>query len=160
MAETGAMGSAIRPANGAVDECLTESMQRGTPELTMQDAVRAAQAELRRTARNRETAMATGPLGMMPSVGRGMGMSRRSIDGAPSATVRADLSARSQRGSTSRFAGSPPLDTEGDPPSQPERLCATCNQRAQRWQSSAERYQMRPSNPPAILVTPPMQSFR
>lgn len=38
-------------------ECLAESMQRGTPELTMQEAVRAAQAELRRAARDREAAL-------------------------------------------------------------------------------------------------------
>ncbi|MGP3536415.1 AAA family ATPase [Microbacterium sp. RD1] len=58
----------------AARECIAESMQRGTPELTIQDAVRAAQAEMRRAARNRETAMATGPVVGAPSAGRGMGM--------------------------------------------------------------------------------------
>ncbi len=54
---------------------LAESMQRGTPELTMQDAVRAAQAEMRRAARARDlAAMATGPVVGAPSAGRGMGM--------------------------------------------------------------------------------------
>jgi len=58
----------------AARECLAESMQRGTPELTMQDAVRAAQAEVRRAARNREAAMATGPVvGALGAV-RGNGM--------------------------------------------------------------------------------------
>lgn len=55
-------------------ECLAESMQRGTPELTMQDAVRAAEAELRRAARNRDAAMATGPVVGAPDAGRGMGL--------------------------------------------------------------------------------------
>lgn len=58
----------------AARECLAESMQRGTPELTVQDAVRAAEAEVRRAARNRESAMATGPVGRAPSSGRGIGM--------------------------------------------------------------------------------------
>jgi hypothetical protein len=53
---------------------LAESMQRGTPELTMQDAMRAAQAEVRRAARNREAAMVAGPVGNAPSLGRGIGM--------------------------------------------------------------------------------------
>nr|WP_274638580.1 hypothetical protein [Microbacterium bovistercoris] len=55
-------------------ECLAESMQRGTPELTMQDAVRAAEAEVRRAARNREAAMATGPVVGAPSEGPRIGM--------------------------------------------------------------------------------------
>lgn len=55
-------------------ECLAESMQRGTPELTIQDAVRAAQAEARRAARNREAAMGTGPVVGAPSAGRSLGM--------------------------------------------------------------------------------------
>ncbi|MDR7187154.1 hypothetical protein J2X85_004224 [Microbacterium trichothecenolyticum] len=55
-------------------ECLAESMQRGTPELTMQDAVRAAEAEVRRAARNREAAMVTGPVVGAPSTGRTLGM--------------------------------------------------------------------------------------
>ncbi|MGN6221875.1 MAG: AAA family ATPase [Microbacterium sp.] len=55
-------------------EYLADSMQRGTPELTMQDALRAAEAEVRRAARNREVAMATGPAVGAPSAGRGIGM--------------------------------------------------------------------------------------
>lgn len=59
----------------AARECLAESMQRGTPELTMQDAVRAAQAEMRRAARARDlAAMWTGPVVGPPSAGRGMGL--------------------------------------------------------------------------------------
>jgi exodeoxyribonuclease V alpha subunit len=50
-------------------------MQRGTPELTMQDAVRAAQAEMRRAARARDLmAMATGPVAGAPNAGSGIGM--------------------------------------------------------------------------------------
>ncbi|MFD4958434.1 AAA family ATPase [Microbacterium sp. NPDC058389] len=52
----------------AARERLAESMQRGIPELSMQDAVRAAQAEVRRAARHRE--VATGPVAGAPSVGR------------------------------------------------------------------------------------------
>ena len=55
-------------------ECLAESMQRGTPELTMQDSVRAARAEIRRAARDREATMATAPVVGAPSAGRGIGM--------------------------------------------------------------------------------------
>jgi len=40
----------VARTDAAARECLAESMQRGTPELTMQDAVRAAQAEVRRAA--------------------------------------------------------------------------------------------------------------
>lgn len=58
--------------DAAARECLAESMQRGTPELTTQDAVRAAQAEMRRAARNSEAAMATGPVVGVPSAGRGI----------------------------------------------------------------------------------------
>lgn len=64
----------VARTDAAARECLAESMQRGTPELTMQDAVRAAEAELRRAARNREAAMATGPVVGEPSAGRGIGM--------------------------------------------------------------------------------------
>ncbi|WP_019180278.1 AAA family ATPase [Microbacterium yannicii] len=64
----------VARTDAAARECLAESMQRGTPELTMQDAVRAAQAEVRRAARNREAAMATGQVGMTPSAERRMGM--------------------------------------------------------------------------------------
>ncbi|MCR2810621.1 MULTISPECIES: hypothetical protein [unclassified Microbacterium] len=52
----------VARTDAAARECLAESMQRGTPELTMQDAVRPAQAETRRAARSREAAMATGPV--------------------------------------------------------------------------------------------------
>ncbi|MFF2488038.1 AAA family ATPase [Microbacterium sp. NPDC058062] len=63
----------VARTDAAARECLAESMQRGIPELTMQDAVRAAQAEMRRAARNREV-MATGPVVGAPSVGRGIVM--------------------------------------------------------------------------------------
>lgn len=49
-------------------------MQRGTPELTMQVAVRAAEAEMRRTARSRQAAKVTGSVVGVPSAGRGLGM--------------------------------------------------------------------------------------
>ncbi|MFE4726133.1 AAA family ATPase [Microbacterium sp. NPDC056736] len=52
----------VARTDAAARDCLAESMQRGTPELTMQDAVRAAQAEVRRAARNREAAMGRGRL--------------------------------------------------------------------------------------------------
>ena len=55
-------------------ECLAESMQRGTPELTMQDAVRAATAELRRAARERDAVIEAGPVVGTPSAGWGMGI--------------------------------------------------------------------------------------
>jgi hypothetical protein len=64
----------VARTDAAARERLTESMQRGTPELTMQDAVRAAQAEVQRAAKNREAAMATGPVGRAPSSGRGIGI--------------------------------------------------------------------------------------
>lgn len=54
-------------------ECLADSMQRGTPELTMQDAVRAAAAELRRAAREQTVQPGAGPIVGGPSAGRGMG---------------------------------------------------------------------------------------
>ena len=55
-------------------ERLVDSMQRGTPELTMQDAARAAAAELRRAAMERTAAIATGPVVGAPSAARGMEM--------------------------------------------------------------------------------------
>ncbi|WP_298743948.1 AAA family ATPase [uncultured Microbacterium sp.] len=68
-------------------ERLADSMQRGTPELTMQDAVRAAAAELQRAARARDAAAelqraarardaaaAAWPVVGPPSGGRGIGM--------------------------------------------------------------------------------------
>lgn len=64
----------VARTDAAALERLAESMQRGTPELTMQDAVRAAQAEVRRAARNREAAMASAPVVGAPSAGRGIGM--------------------------------------------------------------------------------------
>ena len=65
----------VARTDSAARECLAESMQRGTPELTMQDAVRAAQAEMRRAARARDlAAMASGPVVAAPSAGRGMGI--------------------------------------------------------------------------------------
>lgn len=72
----------VARTDAAARECLAEAMQRGTPELTMQDAVRAAQAEVRRAARNREAATATGPVIGAPSAGRGLGMLERSVGGA------------------------------------------------------------------------------
>lgn len=62
----------VARTDAAARERLAESMQRGTPELTMQDAVRAAEAEVRRAARNRQAA--TGPVLGAPSAGRGLGM--------------------------------------------------------------------------------------
>jgi hypothetical protein len=65
----------VARTDAAARECLAESMQRGTPELTMQEAVRLAQAEVRRAAKNRESAMVTGPVVVgAPGGGRGMGM--------------------------------------------------------------------------------------
>lgn len=63
----------VAPTDAAARERLVESMQRGTPELTMQDAVRAAEAELRRAARTHEAAVATGPVVRELSAGRGIG---------------------------------------------------------------------------------------
>lgn len=50
-------------------ECAERSMMRGTPELTMQDTLRAAEVDRRRAARDRETAtMAIGPvIGVTPA---------------------------------------------------------------------------------------------
>ncbi|MDQ7880327.1 AAA family ATPase [Microbacterium sp. QXD-8] len=64
----------VARTHAAALECLAESMQRGTPELTMQDAVRAAEAEMRRAASDREAAMATGPTVGAPSARRGIGI--------------------------------------------------------------------------------------
>ncbi|MFI8593832.1 AAA family ATPase [Microbacterium sp. NPDC078428] len=64
----------VARTDAAARDCLAESMQRGTPELTMRDAVRAAQAELRRAARDREVTVATGPVVGAPSVGREIGI--------------------------------------------------------------------------------------
>lgn len=64
----------VARTDAAVRECLAESMQRGTPELTMQDAVRAAEAEMRRAARSREAAIATGPVVGALKAGRGIGI--------------------------------------------------------------------------------------
>lgn len=62
----------VARTDAAARERLAESMQRGIPELTMQDAVRAAQAEMRRAARARGlAAMATGPVVGSPNAGRG-----------------------------------------------------------------------------------------
>ncbi len=64
----------VARSDAAARERLAESMQRGTPELTMQDAVRAAQAEMQRAARARDSALWTGPVAGAPSAGQGMGM--------------------------------------------------------------------------------------
>ncbi|MDL9981196.1 AAA family ATPase [Microbacterium sp. ASV49] len=63
----------VARTDAAARERIAESMQRGTPELTVQDAVRAVEAELRRAARNREAAVMTGPVVGAPSAGRGIG---------------------------------------------------------------------------------------
>ncbi|MGC5171611.1 AAA family ATPase [Microbacterium sp. DT81.1] len=55
-------------------ERVAESMHRGTTEVTMQDAVGAAEAEMRRAARNRESEMWRAPGIGAPSSGRGMGV--------------------------------------------------------------------------------------
>lgn len=61
----------VARTDAAARERLAESMQRGTPELTMQDAMRAAAAEMRRAARDKE---ATGPVVEAPGSGRGIGI--------------------------------------------------------------------------------------
>ena len=63
----------VARTDAAARDCLADSMRRGTPELTMQDAVRAAEAEIRRAARERETAKATVPVAGLPSAGHGLG---------------------------------------------------------------------------------------
>lgn len=63
----------VTPTNATARECLVESMQRGTPELTMQDAVRAAQSETQRAARSRATALTSGTATLVPSTGREIG---------------------------------------------------------------------------------------
>ncbi len=67
-------GIVVARTDTAARDCLAESMRRGDPELTMQDAVRAAQAEMRRAARDRDDGMATAPAAGAPVAGRGMGM--------------------------------------------------------------------------------------
>ncbi|GAA5196549.1 AAA family ATPase [Microbacterium jejuense] len=64
----------VARTDASARECLADSMQRGTPELTMQDALRAAQAEMRRAARNREAAVVTRPSVEVASSGRGIGI--------------------------------------------------------------------------------------
>lgn len=64
----------VARTNAAARDCLAESMQRGAVELTMQDAVRAAEAEMRRAAQAPEVAVATGPVLGAPSSGREIGM--------------------------------------------------------------------------------------
>lgn len=54
-------------------ERIAESMQRGAPELTVQDAVRAVEAELRSAARVPQASSVTGPVVEAPSAGWGMG---------------------------------------------------------------------------------------
>jgi hypothetical protein len=55
----------VARTDAAARERLAESMQRGTPELTRQDAVRAA--------RSREAAMGPGSVAVAPSLDRRMG---------------------------------------------------------------------------------------
>lgn len=65
----------VARTDAAARECLAESMQRGTPALTMEDAVRAARAEMWRAARVRDlAAVVTGPVSGSPHAGRGMRM--------------------------------------------------------------------------------------
>ncbi|MFE7845914.1 ATP-dependent RecD-like DNA helicase [Microbacterium sp. NPDC057407] len=64
----------VARTDAAARECLAESMQRGIPELTMLDAVRAAAAEMRRAAKSREAATVTGPVVAGQNAGRGIGM--------------------------------------------------------------------------------------
>lgn len=64
----------VARTDAAARECLADSKQRGIPELTMQDAVRAVQAETRRAARSGEAAMTTGPVVGAPTAGHGLGM--------------------------------------------------------------------------------------
>ena len=63
----------VARTDAAARDCLADSMRRGTPEMTMQDAVRAAEAEIRRAARERETAKATVPVAGLQSAGHGLG---------------------------------------------------------------------------------------
>lgn len=63
----------VAPTDAVACERLVESMQRGAPEVTMQDARRAAKAEIRRAARRQEGAVATGALVMDSSAGRAIG---------------------------------------------------------------------------------------
>lgn len=75
----------VARTDAAARHCLAEAMQRGTRELTIQDAVRAAEAEGRRAARSRDAAIATGPVVELPasaSTVRAMGIQRCSIEGA------------------------------------------------------------------------------
>lgn len=65
---------AVARTDAEARETVAQSMIRGTPELTMQDAVRAAEAELRRAARERANTMADGTLVGALSAGRGLGM--------------------------------------------------------------------------------------
>lgn len=63
----------VAPTDAVARERLAESVQRGSPELTIQDAVRASEAELRRAARTQDAAMATGPVVGESNAGRGIG---------------------------------------------------------------------------------------
>ncbi|MEV8266229.1 AAA family ATPase [Microbacterium sp. NPDC076911] len=65
---------AVARTDEAARDAVAQSMMRGTPELTMQDAVRAAEAEWRRAARDRNAAMATGPVVGASGAGRGVGI--------------------------------------------------------------------------------------
>ncbi|WP_240642407.1 AAA family ATPase [Microbacterium sulfonylureivorans] len=64
----------VARTDGVARERIAESMQRGMPEVTIQDAVRAAKAEMRRAARDREAEMWRAPGGGPASPGRGMGL--------------------------------------------------------------------------------------
>ncbi|GAA1679581.1 AAA family ATPase [Microbacterium lacus] len=64
----------IAGSDAAARERVAESMQRGTPELTMQDAARAAEAEVRRAAPNREARVWGRPSVGAPTRGSGIGI--------------------------------------------------------------------------------------
>ncbi|WP_259460116.1 hypothetical protein [Microbacterium sp. AG1240] len=62
----------VARTDAAARECPTESMQRGAPEYTIQDAVRAAQAEMRLAVPARDlAAITTGPAVGAPNASSG-----------------------------------------------------------------------------------------
>lgn len=62
----------VARTDAAACEGVAGSMRRGSPELTIQDAVQAAEAEVRRAARERDPGIAMGPVVGAPSAGRGI----------------------------------------------------------------------------------------
>jgi len=65
---------AVAKTDATARQRIAESMQRGSPELTMQDAVLSAQAEMRRAVKGQEVAMASGLGTLAPSTGRRIGV--------------------------------------------------------------------------------------